>query len=110
MIFSCSMIEPGHPWVTISGSAPWCWERNVDEVDVQPVDLGDEVRQVVQFRLAFAPVVAVAQYRASSCITASRTPCESSVTVSRSGHLVAFTRLRNRRPPRPENRPGRGGP
>jgi hypothetical protein len=27
MIFSCSMIEPGQPWVTISGSASWCWER-----------------------------------------------------------------------------------
>ena len=26
MIFSCSMIEPGHPWVTISGSASRCWE------------------------------------------------------------------------------------
>ena len=24
MIFSCSMIEPGHPWVTISGSASSC--------------------------------------------------------------------------------------
>jgi hypothetical protein len=24
MIFSCSMIEPGHPCVTISGSASWC--------------------------------------------------------------------------------------
>jgi hypothetical protein len=27
MIFSCSRIEPGHPWVTISGSASSCWER-----------------------------------------------------------------------------------
>ena len=27
MIFSCSMIEPGHPWVTISGSASSCSER-----------------------------------------------------------------------------------
>ena len=26
-IFSCSMIEPGHPCVTISGSASWCGER-----------------------------------------------------------------------------------
>src|SRR5215813_2134995 len=31
----------------------------------------------------------------SSCINASRTPCESSVTVSCSGHLVALMRLRN---------------
>jgi hypothetical protein len=27
MIFSCSMGEPGHPCVTISGSAPSCRER-----------------------------------------------------------------------------------
>jgi hypothetical protein len=27
MIFSCSTIEPGHPWVTISGSASLCGER-----------------------------------------------------------------------------------
>ena len=30
---------------------------NVDEMDVKPVDLGDEVRQSVQFRLTRAPVV-----------------------------------------------------
>jgi hypothetical protein len=30
---------------------------NVDEVDVEPVDLGDEVRNGVQARLALAPVV-----------------------------------------------------
>src|SRR5262250_2007491 len=30
---------------------------NVDEVDAEPVDLGRELRQRVQFRLAFAPVV-----------------------------------------------------
>ena len=27
MIFICSMIEPGQPCVTISGSASSCWER-----------------------------------------------------------------------------------
>ncbi len=27
MIFSCSMIEPGQPCVTISGSAFWCGDR-----------------------------------------------------------------------------------
>src|SRR5215216_447916 len=32
---------------------------DVDEVDVQPVDLGYEVRQSLQFRLALAPVVLV---------------------------------------------------
>ena len=25
--FSCSMIEPGHPWVITSGRAPACGER-----------------------------------------------------------------------------------
>src|SRR5215207_1348829 len=30
---------------------------NVNEVDVEVVDLGDELRQGVQLRLAFAPVV-----------------------------------------------------
>src|ERR1700716_3497507 len=37
----------------------------------------------------------VAQYRASACRKASCTPCDASVTVSRSGHLVALMRLRN---------------
>jgi hypothetical protein len=27
MIFSCSMIEPGHPCVTTSGSASACFDR-----------------------------------------------------------------------------------
>jgi hypothetical protein len=27
MILSCSMVEPGHPWVTMSGSASSCFER-----------------------------------------------------------------------------------
>jgi hypothetical protein len=27
MIFICSRIEPGHPWVTIIGSAFSCFER-----------------------------------------------------------------------------------
>jgi hypothetical protein len=26
MIFSCSMTEPGQPWVTIIGSAFWCFD------------------------------------------------------------------------------------
>src|SRR4249920_2551741 len=37
----------------------------------------------------------LAQYCASFCIVASCTPCDASVTVSRSGHFVAFMRLRN---------------
>ena len=27
MIFSCSIVEPGHPWVTMSGNASSCAER-----------------------------------------------------------------------------------
>ena len=27
MIFSCSMIDPGQPWVTTSGKASSCFER-----------------------------------------------------------------------------------
>ena len=57
MIFSCSMIEPGQPCVTISGQRVLVPRADVDEVDVQPVDLGHEVRQGVQPRLAPAPVV-----------------------------------------------------
>ena len=33
------------------------FRANVNEVNVQPIDLGDELRQGVQFRLALAPVV-----------------------------------------------------
>jgi hypothetical protein len=27
MSFICSMTEPGHPWVMMSGNAFWCFER-----------------------------------------------------------------------------------
>ena len=57
MIFSCSMIEPGHPCVTMSGSAFSMLRTHVNEMNVQPVDLGDELRQGVQPRLDLAPVV-----------------------------------------------------
>ena len=57
MIFSCSMIEPGQPWVTIIGNAFGMLRAHVDEMDVEPVDLGDELRQRVQPRLDLAPVV-----------------------------------------------------
>ena len=33
---------------------------NVNEMNVQPVDLGDEMRQGLQFRLALAPIVVFA--------------------------------------------------
>jgi hypothetical protein len=46
MILSCSMTEP----VLMLGT-------DVDEMDVQPVDLGHELRQGVQYGLAPAPVI-----------------------------------------------------
>jgi hypothetical protein len=33
------------------------FRTDVNEVDVQPIDLGGELRQCVQFRLALAPIV-----------------------------------------------------
>ena len=45
------MTEPGQPCVMISGNAFSCCELHVDEVDVDPVDLGRELRQRVQPRL-----------------------------------------------------------
>jgi len=33
------------------------FRTNVNEMNVQPIDLGDEIRQGVQFRLALAPIV-----------------------------------------------------
>ena len=44
MIFSCSMIEPGQPCVTMSGSASSCWERTWMKWMSKTVDLGHEVR------------------------------------------------------------------
>lgn len=41
------------------------WQRilmfraNVDEMDIQPVNLGDELRQGIQFRFDLAPIVVV---------------------------------------------------
>ena len=51
------MTEPGHPWVIMTGSAFACSRADVDEVDVEPVDLGHEVRQGAQLGLAPAQVV-----------------------------------------------------
>ncbi len=34
MIFNCSMIEPGQPWVMITGNAFGCLRADVDEVNV----------------------------------------------------------------------------
>ena len=53
-IFSCSMTEPGQPCVTIIGSASVVGGADVDEVDVEAVDLGDELREGVEPVLALA--------------------------------------------------------
>src|SRR3954451_8264267 len=51
------MTEPGQPCVMISGMASSCLGAQVDEVDLDPVDLGRELRERVELRLALAPVV-----------------------------------------------------
>ena len=43
MILSCSMIEPGQPCVTMMRQRVLVRRADVDEVDVEPVDLGNEV-------------------------------------------------------------------
>jgi hypothetical protein len=48
MTFSSSMTEPGHPWVNDDRQRVLVRRADLDEVDVQPVDLGDEVRQGAQ--------------------------------------------------------------
>ena len=60
MTLSCSMIEPGHPWVMMSGSAPSCREAHVNEMNVEPVDLGHELWQSIQLGFCRAPVVLLA--------------------------------------------------
>ena len=42
MIFSCSITEPGQPCVMMSGKA-FGVTANVNEVNVDPVDLGHEL-------------------------------------------------------------------
>ena len=57
MSFSCSTIEPGQPWHDDQRERVLVLGADVDEVDVEPVDLGDEVREGLQPRRALAPVV-----------------------------------------------------
>ena len=66
---------------------------DVNEVNIQPIDLGHELRQGVQLRLALAPMMCGPVAREFLHPRGS-TPCESSVTVSRPGHFAAFMRLR----------------
>ena len=62
----------------------------MDEMNIQPVDLGDEVRQRLQPRLAFVPVVFVCPVLCELLVTASCTPCDASVTKSRSRPVRQF--------------------
>jgi hypothetical protein len=70
MIFSCSIGEPGHPCVTMSGKAFFMSSTDVDEMDVEPIDLGDELGSV-QSRLDLAPVVVCGPVVASFCMNSS---------------------------------------
>ena len=55
------MTEPGQPWVMISGKRVVVLRPDVDEVDVEAVDLGQELGHRVQPRLEPPQVVVVAQ-------------------------------------------------
>jgi hypothetical protein len=57
MIFSCSMIEPGQPWETTSGSASWCGDRTWMKWMSSPSMLVTNCASVIQLRLAPPPVV-----------------------------------------------------
>ena len=63
MISRNSTIEPGHPWVTISGKRVGLGRAGVDEVHPRAVDLGEIVVERVERRLRAAPVVLVAPVR-----------------------------------------------
>jgi len=60
IIFSCSITEPGHPWGDDQRQGIFMFRTNINEMNVQPIDFGDELRQGLQFRLALAPVVVCA--------------------------------------------------
>ena len=68
---------------------------HVDKVDVDPVDLGPELRQRVEPCLATAPVVLVRPVPGERLIVASCTPWERSWTSSLLGRRVAARRRRS---------------
>jgi hypothetical protein len=71
------------------------FRTHMNEMNVQSIDLGEELRQRVKPRLDLAPIVIIPPiFRECLNIVASCTPCDASVTVSLSGHLVALMRLR----------------
>jgi hypothetical protein len=57
MIFSCSMIEPGQPWETISGSASGCGDRTWMKWMSSPSRLVMNCSSDIQLGLAPPPVV-----------------------------------------------------
>jgi len=60
MILSCSMIEPGQPWVTTTGSGVGLLRADMDEVDFHAVDFRGELRKGVESRLDLSPVMPAA--------------------------------------------------
>ncbi len=54
-----STIDPGQPWVITNGNASLRSDLLVDEMDVEPIDLGGVLVEPVQRRLTGAPVVVV---------------------------------------------------
>ena len=56
-VSNSSMTEPGQPCVMISGSAFSCGDLTWMKWMSDAVDLGRELQQRVQLRLALAPVV-----------------------------------------------------
>jgi hypothetical protein len=68
---------------------------DVNEVDVEPVDLRDELRLGMQLRLALVPVVVGRPVARELLHQRQRHTLRVVVTVSRSGQLAAATRLRS---------------
>ena len=48
----------------------------MDEVNVQPIDIGDELRQGIQLRFRLPPIVIRRPVARELCIVASGTPCD----------------------------------
>ena len=55
------MTEPGQPWVMISGKRVLVLGLDVDEVDVDAVDLGRELRERIELASALRQSWSVAQ-------------------------------------------------
>src|SRR4029453_14283592 len=92
MILSCSMIEPGHPCVTITGSAFGCFERTWMKWMSRPSISVPKCGRAFSLASHLRQSCSLAQWRASFCIVANCTPCEVSATVSASGQTVAAMR------------------